>query len=66
MKIKTINVDAGKKVIFVSKTGKKYLTKPKVAFQNLYFSTAGTAPEVADMVSIDKHIEKLFSTKRAK
>ena len=64
MKIKTINVDAGKKVIFVSKTGKKYPYKTKVAVSEFILFNGETAPEVADMVSIDKHIEKLY--KRAK
>ena len=64
MKIKTINVDAGKKVIFISKTGKKYPYKTKVAVSEFILFNGEAAPEVADMVSIDKHIEKLY--KRAK
>ena len=64
MKIKTINVDAGKKIIFVSKTGKKYPYKTKVTISEFILFNGESKPEVADMVSIHKHIEKLY--KRAK
>lgn len=64
MKIKTINVDAGKRVIFVSKTGKKYPYKTKVTISEFILFNGESKPEVADMVSIHKHIEKLY--KRAK
>ena len=48
------------KVIFVSKTGKKYIYKTKVAVSEFILFNGEAAPEVADMVSIDKHIEKLY------
>ena len=64
MKIKTINVDAGKKIIFVSKTGKKYPYKTKVTISEFVLFNGESKPEVADMVSIHKHIEKLY--KRSK
>lgn len=60
MKIKTINVDAGKRVIFISKTGKKYPYKTKVAVSEFVLFNGESKPEVADLVYIDKHIEKLY------
>ena len=64
MKIKTINVDAGKKVIFISKTGKKYPYKTKVAVSEFILFNGETAPEVANMVLIGQHIKELY--KRSK
>ena len=54
------NAGGYKKVIFVSKTGKKYPYKTKVTISEFVLFNGESKPEVADMVSIDKHIEKLY------
>lgn len=58
--IKTVNVDAGEKLMFVSKTGKKYPYQTKVVISEFILFDGESEPEIADMVSIDKHIKKLY------
>lgn len=58
--VKVVKVDAGTKLNFVSKTGKKYPYKTKFVVSEFVLFNGESKPEIADMVSINRHIEKLY------
>lgn len=64
IKAKVIKVDAGTKLTFISKTGKKYPFKTSNMMSEFILFNGKTKPEVANMVLIGQHIKELY--KRAK